>query len=561
MWAYNASNLLPIVAAMFLLFAAVREWRLLRTRFSGLVLFGFAAVITISPLAMYAVEHQDEYFARSRVTSIFLAPKGDDWEVRPKSEWLPTLKSNIRAHLLMFNFRGDPNGRHGLPGHRMLDDITGVLAVLGLAYVVSRAFRPDYFLLLAGFAVGLAGGIITLGFEAPQSLRSIMALPMPFLFAGIALDAGWRFVTSGNRLRLPRAAIAAAGMAALVAWAGVSNYDIFFNKKAHDFASWASYSTEPTLVAREIDRLGPDYRILMSSVFVGQPTLEFVHPGLGSGQQYMLDLVRDVPVSSDQPTAIFLDHDKEPYIPWLRTLYPNATLTSYSSPGATDPVALYEMIIPSDVAGKIQGIDAVYTSAGAPPAQRRLPALDLDWTSGPPLQPPFDAVWSGVIKISECKKTTLTLEAPGQIRLTLDGRLLGEGSGSVQAAVDLYKGQHRLEVMVHVEGPGRVRLLADGTPLPPACTSCRRTRAMGCWEPSTRMPISPASRCSRNWTRSSGSGIMPSSHSPARSPSSGEERWKPRSAGKYVLLSGGYRRHGGACGRPTRGRQRIDSCS
>jgi hypothetical protein len=306
-----------------------------------------------------------------------------------------------------------------------------------------------------------------LAFEAPQSLRSIMALPMPFLFAGIALDAGWQFVTAGNRLRLPRAALAAAVMAALVAWAGTVNYDVFFNKKAHDFASWSSYSTAPTLVAEEIKRLGPDGHYLMSSTFVGQPTLEFVDPSIGSGSQLSLDLVRDVPVPSDQTTAIFLDPEYESYIPWLRTLYPEAALRSFTVPGASGPAALFELIISPEEVEAIRGVDAVYTPAnGALPVEMREPALDLNWTAGTPVSLPFDAHWSGVINVPVSGESLLRMEAPGQVRLLLDGQLLGEGTGSVEASKSLYKGEHRLEVTAHIEAAGNVRLSAYGTPLP-----------------------------------------------------------------------------------------------
>ncbi len=465
-WAYNASNLLPIIAALFLLFAAIREWRLLRTRLPGLILFGFSALVAISPLAMYALKHQDAYFLRSRQTSIFLTPAGNGYKLVSESQWLPALKSNIRAHLLMFNFQGDPNGRHNLPGHPMLDDVTGVLAVLGLAYVISRAFRPDYFLLLVGFAVGLAGGAITLTFEAPQSLRSIMALPMVFLFAGIALDAAWKFVTAGRWLRLPRASLGVAAMVPLLVWAGVTNYDIFFNQKAQDFASWASYSTAPTLVAQEIKRLGPDYRYLMSSVFVNEPSLEFVDPALGTGEGLSLDLVRDLPAAAAKPTVIFLDPDRDMYLPWLRTLYPDATVNTFSSPGHTNPVGLYEMIIPADEEAKIQGIDVTYSAPGIAATTTRQPAVNLDWSSGTPLPAPFDADWSGVIHVPEGTAYALTMQAPGQIQLSLDGQVVAQGSGQVEAAQFLYKGQHRLEVTVHVESPGKVLLSANGAPLP-----------------------------------------------------------------------------------------------
>ncbi len=465
-WAYNASNLLPIVAVLFLMFAAVREWRLLRPRIPGIALFGFSALIAVSPLAFYALKHQDEYFARSRDTSIFLVSKDGGWQMKPESQWLPVLKTNVRKHLEMFNFRGDFNGRHNLPGHRMLDDITGVLAVLGFAYVLSRALRAEYFLLLAGFAVGLSGGIITLDWEAPQSLRAIMTLPIVILFAGIALNAAWQFLTNERRFRMLRASFGVGCLAMLAAWSGTMNYDVYFNQKAHDYGSWQAYSVVPTLVAQEVKRLGPEYRVLMSSTIVGQPSLEFVNPSMGDGTEDSLDLVRDVPVAADRATVIFLDPDYETYIPWLRTLYPQATLNEFTVPGGNGPPGLYELIIPQEVAASLTGIDAVYSNAGTSPQQVRESALDLDWTAGTPVPTPFDASWTGEIKLAEGKNVAITLEAPGEIQLSLDGELLAQGPGTVTGNLDLYKGQHRLEVTVHVERPGRVLLSIDGEPLP-----------------------------------------------------------------------------------------------
>jgi hypothetical protein len=60
----------------------------------------------------------------------------------------------------------------------------------------------------------------------------------------------------------------------------------------------------------------------------------------------------------------------------------------------------------------------------------------------------------------------LRLQAPGEIKLSLDGQLLAQSSNVVESVQYLYKGEHGLEVSVHVEGPGAVRLLANGTPLP-----------------------------------------------------------------------------------------------
>ena len=141
-------------------------------------------------------------------------------------------------------------------------------------------------------------------------------------------------------------------------------------------------------------------------------------------------------------------------------------MNTFSSPGHTDPVGLYEIVIPADQVTSIQGIDATYTSPAASPTTTRIPSLNLNWSAQTPLPLPFDADWSGVIHVPDGKMFALTMQAPGQIQLSLDGQMVAQGSGQVQAAQFLYKGQHRLEVKVHVETPGSVLLSADGAPLP-----------------------------------------------------------------------------------------------
>lgn len=78
---------------------------------------------------------------------------------------------NIRKHFLMFNWHGDPNGRHNLPGAPMLDSITAALFVAGVAHSLRRILEPHYLLLLVWVLISLLGGILSLDFEAPQALR------------------------------------------------------------------------------------------------------------------------------------------------------------------------------------------------------------------------------------------------------------------------------------------------------------------------------------------------------------------------------------------------------
>ena len=102
------------------------------------------------------------------------------------------MQVNAAKHLLMFNYRGDPNGRHNLPGEPMLDYATSVFAVLGAGLALTRLREPRQFLLPIWLLIMLAGGVFSLDFEAPQSLRAIGSLPPAYLLAGLAL--GIRFV-------------------------------------------------------------------------------------------------------------------------------------------------------------------------------------------------------------------------------------------------------------------------------------------------------------------------------------------------------------------------------
>ncbi len=178
---YPAFQLFAAAVGLFLaLGLASRRLSLRRTAF-GLALMVACAFIVIAPVAKFATEKPDLYFSRVQGTSLF--------SDKTASEWLPALGANLRKHLLMFNVRGDPNGRHNLPGEPMLDPITAALFVVGIALSLARRRQPVYLLLPAWLLVALLGGILSLDFEAPQSLRSIGALPPAVLLAAFPLHA------------------------------------------------------------------------------------------------------------------------------------------------------------------------------------------------------------------------------------------------------------------------------------------------------------------------------------------------------------------------------------
>ena len=115
--------------------------------------------------------------------------------------------SNLREHVLMFNYAGDDNGRHNLPGAPMLDQVVGAAFVLGLALCLrgDPPARGSRFC-LPGCRSMLAGGVFSLSFEAPQALRTIDETTAVALLAALPIVGLWGAIRgAADRARPARA--------------------------------------------------------------------------------------------------------------------------------------------------------------------------------------------------------------------------------------------------------------------------------------------------------------------------------------------------------------------
>jgi 4-amino-4-deoxy-L-arabinose transferase-like glycosyltransferase len=181
---YTSFRLFVPVVGLFALYALLwQRWRHGRwpsPRFwYGALLGVIVALQVVTPLVVFALKQPDIFWARIENTSLFTD--------RTLAEAWPLLQENIRKHFLMFNWRGDPNGRHNLPGAPMLDSITAALFIAGVAYSLRRILEPRYLLLLVWVLISLLGGIFSLDFEAPQALRANGAMAPVYLLAVIPL--------------------------------------------------------------------------------------------------------------------------------------------------------------------------------------------------------------------------------------------------------------------------------------------------------------------------------------------------------------------------------------
>ena len=412
-YSYPAFYVVPLILGIPLLVAfAAGPRQFIQRQWRGLAALAVVALVIAAPLIRYSFVDSGAFNQRVATTSVLTG--------KSPAEARDALLENIRRHLLMFHVKGDPNGRHNLPGAPMLDPVTGGLFALGLVFAISRARRPEYALLVGWLALALLPPVLSLDFEAPQAYRGIGVTPVAALLA--ALGAGWLFSRAWEWRRRWQVGLAALPAVAL-GCAVVANFDLYFNKQLTDFSAWAAYSTPETLMARTIMTLPAGTRVYASEFSAGQPTMRFL---LGDRRDILpFDAQKHLPVRGDQPTALLLNPELDRQQNRIRALYPGARIVDRHGPSG-GPSILTVIQLGRDQIVAPQGIQAAYYPGlldeiqGEPAVTRKEAGLDATWEGGPPLSPPFTAVWRGALIAPTYGKYRFRLEGPPGSVLKLD---------------------------------------------------------------------------------------------------------------------------------------------
>jgi hypothetical protein len=467
---YYSFLLVPGVVGLYLLhyalFQRVITWgRLLL----GVVALCLATAIVYSPVAIYALRNPQQFEQRLGTVSIT--------KNRTPKEIVEVLWRTTSRHLLMFNSTGDGNGRHNIPGAPMVDTYTGLLFVLGIGYALWRWRRSGYFLLLAWMAVIIQGGIWSLEFEAPQGYRTVGLTPAVAMLAAVPLGVLWSLAADCRRTAVYGGALrrfAGYAMTAVVlavtlfglTEAARVNFDMYFNKQLRRADAWASYSTDATFVGKEVARLGNDYVVYCSPFLAGTPTITFLASHAPVPRRF--EAARDLPVTDTKPAAFLLSYVERPVFDLLKTYYPHAQFVEFGPPDGGSAIALEAILSKEDIEAT-RGLTYRYTANDAS-RTGRIEALNLDWTSAPPLPPPFQAEWLGILKVPNYGQYDLEARVPGSAEIYLDGKLVASGDQTARTGnLVLAQGLHDIKVRSEIRSAGTVELLwqADNSPLRP----------------------------------------------------------------------------------------------
>jgi 4-amino-4-deoxy-L-arabinose transferase-like glycosyltransferase len=416
-------------------------------------------LIAISPVIQFAIQNREVFTARTSAVSIF--------ERRDEPDLVKALWSNTVKHMLMFNVKGDPNGRHNWPGQPMLDTVMGALFVLGLGYGLWRWRDPPNLLMLLVFFMMILPGIFSLDFEAPQSLRSIGVMPALIYFSLLPIvlllyefshtfdqsdeKRALSIETATLQSKIPRVAqltilyLSVIGLLAAIAYLNINSY---FNKQEVSPDVWAEHSAAETIVANEMNRLAGNNDIILSAMYDNYPTVRFLAGNITNYQRWTnsdrLPLVRQ---DLERGVIMLFDETLLSAYNDARRFYPDAKFIEHHAPAGGGTV-LYEVLVAPKDLQAISGVVARYfegnSVVGQPVREEILAQAAVDWTGTQPLPGTFIADLRSTLYAPEYGHYQFSVHGAAGSKLWIDEFPVSE------APLTLARGNHSL----HLQVPG-----------------------------------------------------------------------------------------------------------
>ncbi|MCE2457267.1 MAG: glycosyltransferase family 39 protein [Dehalococcoidia bacterium] len=449
MWFYSPFRMFPLVVGLILLLHLLVSRPNFRAYAANIATMAILTLFVAAPVAQYAMENSEQFFERTETTSLF--------NLTPREDWGSRLLSSLDMHVLMFNVEGDPNPRHNLPNAPMLDRITGALFVLGFFFALIRWRSVALFMLPFWVFFMVLPGVLTVPWEAPQSLRSILVIPAVAALAALVIDLLWRTWRDvpwslARRIALP-AILALLGIVAYL------NVDLYFGDQANDPRVYAGFSTDETLMARsqvERQRLGYSLWVSRQFLFGLTSTLLANHPRVE-----VLKAPETLPLVSTlvwRGAAAYFEPRERGFWEVMKAYYPDAEFNIVTAPAGGDPMYYTGFVSREELASR-QGLDATYTVNRNEVPGRRDSVTDSTWhPDAGPEQFPYRVALSGSLHVPEYGEYEFMLDSSHAV-VDLNGQRVLE-SNMTTSRVTLASGLHELSIVADIEGPdGSIRVL------------------------------------------------------------------------------------------------------
>ena len=364
-----------------------------------------------------------------------------------KSGDLHPLWANLVKLLLLFNRTGDLNGRQDIPLAPLLDDITGVLLVLGFFYVVATFRRRKSFYVLAGMAVLSLPGLLSI--DMPHALRLMGMIPFVALASSFPLAALWERL---SLFRSPKAGVFTfLVLACPLTVMACQNFHAYFDVQMRDPAVWYWWDPVPTAIGRRIhEKAGStDFYVTPRCFdndtvnFLAYPYLENYLPLLPLGQ--VPPFIE--PVESPKGLQYVLEAQRAGMRQLIGYLFPGSSVDSIQDPAGKKTCYFYD--VPPSGVEKIRGL-----SGRIPPS-----APSTQFTRFPDGLPngPFQGVFAGCLYLPDSGKYRVEIKGKALVSLNLGGKAIvpnrefdaASGYYGIRLLVKAPPGKNQLQVLFH----------------------------------------------------------------------------------------------------------------
>ncbi|HTA75840.1 MAG TPA: PA14 domain-containing protein [bacterium] len=445
LYTYQAFKLVPFLFVIYALFEILRQKKKNPFRLSSGIIYLLIVLAIALPLLHYfwsgktfGNREHEAFIGTSIIEQKSLKPLWDVWS----------------GNFSMFNRTGDENPRHNIPGHRMLDDLTGILFILGLGLAIRRWKNQDSFYALSGFAVLFLAGLLSN--QPNNSNRLVILTAFVAFFVGSFLSFLWFAL---EKLIPSRKNTAIIAMGLILSFITILNFYTYFVSEANNEECRLSMGLEQKTIGQTISDLeiqSPgQFYFFITPFFAQNHVVRFLgYQGLSDSSTLDLAALTQGNFPKNKNLVFFLEENKSGEFELLKTIFPEGQEALLKN--SAGHILLYRYDVPSGVLIRFKkwnkGLMGTYwnslNSQKRPVLRRQDPVINFTSKQDFPFEsyPPFFIQWKGQVLAENTGIYHLRLLTSDSASLWIDGKEMFNSQKPNGDQISLRKGIHTLRI-------------------------------------------------------------------------------------------------------------------
>ncbi|HUO57541.1 MAG TPA: PA14 domain-containing protein [bacterium] len=338
-YTYQAFKVMPVLLLFYAIYETAANLKIVRKQWVSIGIFMLLSIALSYPIFDDIVIKKN-FGTREKLLAVH------SWQ---------QFVSDLSQTALMFNRHGDENSRHNPQNLPMLDQVSGALFILGLAYAVFRIHRRKYFYAVMGFLVMSLPCLLSV--DPAHANRMLGVTPFLAFIIATPIAALWgRVVAFWGPRREWTFFIAAAPFLWNLA---AQNCDLYFRVHANNLPSIWEYCTEETVCGRMIAQNGDGNDYYVSPRYFDHYSMRFLGY-FEDNRIHNLELPRDIapPAEAPRDAFFFIAQSRTGVVDLFKTYYPKAWFDTLVDPGGN--TLEYFFRVPADTLEPLRGLQAKF---------------------------------------------------------------------------------------------------------------------------------------------------------------------------------------------------------